>query len=117
MAMLVREKLTGVMPPASAGKVLDLWRPFNEGKAGGDLGNLRAAIEDQQAFARVVRHMLSSMQMAEALGEEDSDPEDMENPDDDEQPRSTEMDNEEVQEGGGYDRAPSEPVEEGKQED
>ncbi|MBW8321008.1 MAG: cobaltochelatase subunit CobT, partial [Rhizobium sp.] len=40
VAMLVREKLTGEKPPESAGKVLDLWRPFIEQKAGADLDNL-----------------------------------------------------------------------------
>ena len=38
--MMVREKLTGEKPPASAGKVLDLWRSFIEDKAGADLENL-----------------------------------------------------------------------------
>ena len=52
MAMIVREKLTGAKPPASAGKVLDLWRPFIEDKVAGELENLSRAIDDQQAFCR-----------------------------------------------------------------
>ncbi|CAD7042279.1 cobaltochelatase subunit CobT [Pseudorhizobium endolithicum] len=108
MAMLVREKLAGTKVPESAGKVLDLWRPFIEEKAGADLDSLKGAIEDQQAFAKLVRHMLSSMQMAEDLGDEDTDPEEMENPNDDEQPRSNESENEEVEEEAGSDAAPAE---------
>ena len=36
MALIVREKLTGQKPPASAGKVLDLWRDFIEDKTAGE---------------------------------------------------------------------------------
>jgi len=108
MAMLVREKLTGTAPPASAGKVLDLWRPYFEQTIAGDLDNLKMVIDDQQAFGKLVRHMLSSMQMAEDYGDEENDPEQMENPDDEEQPRSNETENEEVEEDAGSDAAPAE---------
>ncbi|WP_105440291.1 cobaltochelatase subunit CobT [Neorhizobium sp. T25_13] len=108
VAMLVREKLTGIKPPPSAGKVLDLWRPFIEDKAAGDLDNLRNVIEDQQAFAKLVRHMLTSMQMAEEFADEDAEPEEMENPDQDDQPRSNETENDEVEEEAGSDAAPAE---------
>ena len=108
MAMLVREKLTGTAPPASAGKVLDLWRPYFEQTIAGDLDNLKTVIDDQQAFGKLVRHMLSSMQMADDYGDEENDPEQMENPDDEEQPRSNETENEEVEEDAGSDAAPAE---------
>ncbi len=108
VAMLVREKLTGQKPPASAGKVLDLWRPFIEEKATGDLDNLRTVIEDQQAFAKLVRHMLSSMQMAEEFADEEAEPEEMENPSEEDQPRSNETDNEDVEEEAGADAQPAE---------
>jgi cobaltochelatase CobT len=108
MAMLVREKLTGVKPPASAGKVLDLWRPFIEEKAASDLDGLKNVIEDQQAFGKLVRHMLSSMQMAEDYGDDESQPEEMENENDEEQPRSNETENDEVEEDAGSDAAPAE---------
>ena len=108
VAMLVREKLTGQKPPASAGKVLDLWRPFIEEKATGDLDNLRNVIEDQQAFAKLVRHMLSSMQMAEEFADEEAEPEEMENPSEEDQPRSNETDNEDVEEEAGADAQPAE---------
>jgi cobaltochelatase CobT len=108
MAMLVREKLTGIQPPASAGKVLDLWRPFFEEKAGPDLTSLRTVMEDQQAFGKLVRHMLSSMQMAEDFGDDEDQPDEMENPDDEDQPRSNETENDEVEEDAGSDAAPAE---------
>ncbi|MBA4785470.1 MAG: cobaltochelatase subunit CobT, partial [Rhizobiales bacterium] len=108
MAMMVREKLAGTRTPASAGKVLDLWRPFIEEKAGPALDNLKGALEDQQAFAKLVRNMLSSMQMAEDLGDDEAEPEELDNPNDEEQPRSNEAENEEVEEEAGSDAAPAE---------
>ncbi len=108
VAMLVREKLTGQQPPESAGKVLDLWRPFIEQNASADLDNLKGAIEDQQAFAKLIRHMLSSMQMAEDYGDEESEPEELENQSDEDQGQSNETENEEVEEEAGSDAAPAE---------
>ncbi|MFN3364171.1 MAG: cobaltochelatase subunit CobT [Allorhizobium sp.] len=107
VAMLVREKLTGQKAPESAGKVLDLWRPFIEDKAGADLDNLSSVIEDQQAFSRVIRHMLSAMEMAEDMGDDQEQSED-EQSTDEEQPRSGEQDQETSEDEAGQDSAPAE---------
>jgi cobaltochelatase CobT len=107
VAMLVREKLTGQKAPETAGKVLDLWRPFIEDKAGADLDNLANVIEDQQAFSRVIRHMLSAMEMAEDMGDDQEQSED-EQSTDEEQPRSGEQDQETSEEEAGQDSAPAE---------
>ncbi len=81
LALLVRERLTGLKPPRAAEKLVDLWRDVIETKAGADLDRLSKAVEDQRAFARTVRDMLVSLDMAEqsAQGddaEEDEDDED-----------------------------------------
>ena len=89
VALIVREKLTGQKPPASAGKVLDLWRDFIEGKAAGDMKELSAAVNDQQAFARVVRNMLTSMEMAEKYGDEDVEPDDQDTQTDEDRSRGS----------------------------
>ncbi|SSC73083.1 unnamed protein product [Ciceribacter sp. T2.26MG-112.2] len=107
VAMLVREKLTGEKPPESAGKVLDLWRSFIEQKAGADLDDLPTAINDQQAFARVIRHMLSAMEMAEDVGDDTEESED-ESTTDEDQPRSNEEDQESAEEEAGSEQAPAE---------
>ncbi|WEX76827.1 cobaltochelatase subunit CobT [Sinorhizobium numidicum] len=107
VALLVREKLTGEKPPASAGKVLDLWRDFIEQKAAADMRGLPATINDQQAFARVVRHMLSSMDVAEKYGEDDIEPDEQENETDEDQPRSQEQDENASDEEQGSDAAPA----------
>ncbi|OAP43469.1 cobalt chelatase [Sinorhizobium glycinis] len=107
VALLVREKLTGKKPPASAGKVLDLWRDFIEQKASADIGNLPATINDQQAFARVVRDMLASMDVAEKYGEDDIEPDEQESETDEDQPRSQEQDESASEEEEGSDAAPA----------
>ncbi|EHS52114.1 cobalt chelatase, pCobT subunit [Rhizobium sp. PDO1-076] len=106
VAMLVREKLTGQKPPETAGKVLDLWRSFIEDKAGADLDNLPNAINDQQNFARVIRHMLSAMEMAEDVGDDQEQGEDDESTDED-QPRSGDEDQESAEEEAGSESAPA----------
>ena len=107
VALIVREKLTGQAPPASAGKVLDLWRGFIEEKASKDMAGLSAAIDDQQAFSRVVRNMLASMNVAEQYGEDESEPDDSETPEDENQPRSDEQEDNNSQEEAGDDAAPA----------
>ncbi|MEO1985428.1 MAG: cobaltochelatase subunit CobT [Martelella sp.] len=106
VAMLVREKLTGEKPPASAGKVLDYWRDFIEDKAAVDLDRLEGSIDDQDAFARVVRSMLSSMEMADDYAGDDLENDDEEeNLSDEEQPRSERENDEQVEEQAGEDSA------------
>ena len=56
VAMLARERLTGLKPPSGAERLTDLWRPFIEEKAGADLDRLSAAILDQRAYARLCRN-------------------------------------------------------------
>ncbi len=70
LALMVREKLTGRAVPRSGEKMVSLWRDFVEEKAGSGMEGLLGKLDDQQAFARVVREMLSSMEMAEELGDD-----------------------------------------------
>ena len=50
LAMLVRERLTGLAPPAAAKKMVDLWRPALEDKIGSRLDQLARVTEDQARF-------------------------------------------------------------------
>src|SRR6201985_3762717 len=50
LAMLVRERLTGEAPPTAARKLVDLWRPLIEDRAGRDLDRLERVFEDQKRF-------------------------------------------------------------------
>ncbi len=76
VAMLVRQRLTGLKPPPGAQKTVDLWRGFIEAKAGGELDALDGALLDQRAFAKSIHKLLASLDMAsEANSDEDSDEE------------------------------------------
>ncbi|OQP85244.1 cobaltochelatase subunit CobT [Rhizobium rhizosphaerae] len=108
MALLVRETLTGQKPPEAAGKVLDLWRSFIADNSAGGVDNLASVINDQQAFARVVRDMLTAMNMAEKYGEDESEPDDTETPSDEDQPRSEQENEEAAEDEAGQDAAPAE---------
>ncbi|WP_217572822.1 cobaltochelatase subunit CobT [Mesorhizobium sp. GbtcB19] len=101
IALMVREKLTGRPVPKSGERLVDLWRPWVEEKASGDLDGLSAKLEDQQAFARVVRDMLVSMEMAEELGDDQE-------TDDSEENEENEQQGEEQSEEGGEDDSGSE---------
>ena len=105
LALMVREKLTGRPAPKSGERVVDLWREWVEEKASADLDHLIGNVDDQQAFARVVREMLASMQMAENLGDEEQsdEAEDSEDP----QPQGEENSDEGGEDDSGADQSQS----------
>jgi cobaltochelatase CobT len=78
VALMVRERLTGLKPPAAAAKIVDLWRDHIEDKAGRDLDGMLKRIENQRDFARAVRDLLSSLDMSDesALDRDEQDEED-----------------------------------------
>lgn len=91
LALMVRERLTGLKPPKAAEKLVDLWREQIEAKAGDDLDRLAKSIEDQRAFARTVRDLLVSLDMAEQSSQGD----DAEEDEDDQDQSSEEQQQEE----------------------
>ncbi|AGB44045.1 cobaltochelatase subunit CobT [Mesorhizobium sp. B2-7-3] len=109
LALMVREKLTGRPVPKSGERLVELWRPWVEEKAKADLDGLSEKLEDQQAFARVVREMLASMEMAEELGD-DQETEDSED-NDDNQPQGEEQSEEGGEDDSGSEQSQSEDAE------
>jgi len=81
VALMVRERLTGIAPPKAARGMVDLWRDYIEAKAGKALDALSGDIESQQAFAKAVHRLLQSLDMAD---ETDASPENSEGEDDSE---------------------------------
>ena len=78
VALMVRERLTGLKPPEAAAKIVDLWRDHIEAKAGRNLDGLLKNIENQRDFARSIRDLLSSLDMSDesALDRDEQDEED-----------------------------------------
>ncbi len=68
VALIVRERLTGQKPPKNAQRLVDLWRPLVEQRAGHDLDQLATSLEDQRAFGLSVRRLLSALDMGEDIG-------------------------------------------------
>ncbi|MGB5093071.1 MAG: cobaltochelatase subunit CobT [Parvibaculum sp.] len=69
VAMIVREKLTGMTPPESARQMVNQWRAWVEEKAGSDLDRLADLMEDQTAFAKAARDIIVDLDMGNELGE------------------------------------------------
>jgi cobaltochelatase CobT len=67
--LLAREALTKERPPPAARRVVDLWRPWLEGKIAKDLSELDRTILDQDGYARATRRMLQDLDLD--LGELD----------------------------------------------
>ena len=65
VAMMVRERLTGQAPPPAAKKLVDLWRPFIEDRAGRGLDKLERLLEDQRKFGDAIHDLLESLDMGE----------------------------------------------------
>jgi len=97
VSLMVRERLTGEAPPAAARKLVDLWRPFIEERAGKGLDHLGEVLEDQRKFGDAVHDLLESLDMGED--------------------RSTSEEEEEEGEDGDQDRKKDEQGEKGEASD
>ena len=103
VAMLARERLTGLEPPRGAARLVELWRPFIEEKAGADLDLLSNALLDQRAYARLVRRVLSSLGLS---NDSDSDAEES----DEETEDKTPPEDADEAEGEGEDQPRQDPM-------
>ncbi len=65
LALMVRERLTGMAPPAAAKRLVDLWRPTIEERAGKNLDQLENLLEDQRHFGDAVHDLLDALEMGE----------------------------------------------------
>jgi cobaltochelatase CobT len=65
VAMIVRQRLTGLAPPPSARRIVDLWSAWIEQRAGADLDRLGTRLDDQRAFGKLVHKLLADLDMGE----------------------------------------------------
>jgi cobaltochelatase CobT len=83
LAMMVRERLTGMAPPQAAKKLVDLWRPFIEDKARARLDRLEGVIEDQRKFADALHDLLDALEIGDRTDADQDDEDQDENQDGD----------------------------------
>ena len=89
LALMARERLTGLAPPPHGAKIVEIWRDVIEERAGQDLNRLSGALEDQRHFAQIVRDLLTNLEMSSGAPPEETIPsednnEPPQNPDDSE---------------------------------
>lgn len=75
IGLMVRERLTGEVPPDEAMAGLDLVSGWIEDKAGADLDALGLALDDQGAFAALVGKVLRDLDLVEGEPEAETEPE------------------------------------------
>ncbi len=73
VALMVRERLTGQAPPPAARKLVDLWRPFIEERAGHELDRLEKLVEQQRRFGDVIHDLLDSLEMGDERARDSDD--------------------------------------------
>jgi cobaltochelatase CobT len=74
IALLIREKLTGQAVPATAENIVQFWRSSIEGRASTTLEKMAALTENQEAFGRLARKLLKTLDLTaddKAQGDDD----------------------------------------------
>ncbi|MEX2519039.1 MAG: cobaltochelatase subunit CobT [Paracoccaceae bacterium] len=104
-AMLLRCAATGREAPAGMRNVLDLWRERLEGDASEAMAELTAALDDQTAFAKQARRLISDLGYGDQLGDDPDAPQDDEQ---DSEDAPQEDESEGGEEEGGEDQDPEE---------
>jgi cobaltochelatase CobT len=99
MALIARERLTGLASPARAQPGLALVREWIEDKAGPQLDALGLAVDDQRAFAELAQHMLRQLELMPPELPPESEPED--GGDEDEGDNEQQGDTDEERDGEG----------------
>src|SRR5436190_1261677 len=69
LSLIVRERLTGSLPPDTARAMVDLWRPWVEERAGRTLSKLDKLAENQETFGRQLRDLLKVLDLSDELSE------------------------------------------------
>ncbi|MGO8920761.1 MAG: cobaltochelatase subunit CobT [Stellaceae bacterium] len=81
--LLARETLTGASVPPAAQRVVEMWRPFLEGKVGRDLLELNRHVANQEAYAKIARQLIHDLDLDLGETEQDAESDDSEGEGDD----------------------------------
>ncbi len=101
IALLVREKLTGQAVPAAAENIVQFWRSSIEDRAATTLEKMAGLTENQEAFGRLARQLLKTLDLTaddKAQGDDDE----------------SEVDSDEASEGGDAETEPGDESSEGQ---
>ncbi|MDA7947917.1 MAG: cobaltochelatase subunit CobT [Hyphomicrobiaceae bacterium] len=71
VALMVRERLTGQPAPEKAQPIVDMWRPWIEERGADALAQMDDNIADQAAFGRIVRDLLTSLDLSDEFEQSD----------------------------------------------
>lgn len=63
MALIVRERILNAPPPLAAKPLVDTWRSWVDQRAGNLLNQLSGALDDQEAFGKLLRQVLSALEL------------------------------------------------------
>jgi cobaltochelatase CobT len=76
VGLLAREAMSGQPVPQSARKMVDLWRPWIESRAGNDFVQLAKTLEDQGRFADLARRLIQDLELGDTdMADAEDDPE------------------------------------------
>ncbi|MEM1047166.1 MAG: cobaltochelatase subunit CobT [Pseudomonadota bacterium] len=70
VSLMVRQRVAGMQPPESAGRILEFWEPWIEEKACSALDRLAENLENQRDFANAIRDVIAALDMSDELGSE-----------------------------------------------
>ena len=84
VALMIRERLTGLPPPDSAKALVDVWRPSIEQRGAKLLKRLDSLAEDQESFGRLMRDLLRALELTEESVQADREENDSDDDDKDE---------------------------------
>jgi cobaltochelatase CobT len=71
VALVIRERLTGLAPPEGAKALVGVWRASIEQRGAKVLRRLDTLIEDQESFGRLVRDLLRALELTEESSDAD----------------------------------------------
>jgi cobaltochelatase CobT len=69
LALIVRERLTGLRPPESVRGMIDTWQSFIEERAGTTLARMEELADDQESFGRLLRDVLRQLELGDDFAE------------------------------------------------
>ncbi|MBC6441137.1 MAG: cobaltochelatase subunit CobT [Rhodospirillales bacterium] len=118
IGLLVREKLTGMAPPPSAKKAVDMMRSWLDDKIGDDIDNLGDVMRHQDAFAQLMRKLITHLDLPDEETDQTAEQTDPDAADDQSDPDQAEGEAEgETGESGSDDQSDADSMDEQAAED